>query len=361
MSVASYRPLLRLMLVLACLGSSMGQAAERSNMFQKLFQKRGAAESITKLQDVHGPWLILAATFSGDDARSAATTYAQQLKVGLKVPAFLMERSSETPDKLAVSERIRTDDETGTLIPKQVAVKYLNNSPTYSVAVLVGEFHSRDDPQIDSLLAKVNSFQPKSKLPGGQMSNMAFLTRNPLLPDDFFQAPRVDKFIEDLNRQDWIKHSLLDCPGRFTVRVASFRGPEVVTVSAKAKSDGKDPSSTLDRAASKAHKMTASLRSRGVEAYEFHDRYGSYVMIGSFDQLGYELPGGQFQYEPAIIDVLREYCGYREVTAKDPATGAVSRTMTLNSEARLPFDVEGKPTAVPRPATSHIYGGSLFK
>ena len=34
-----------------------------------------------------------------------------------------------------------------------------------------------------------------------------------------------------------------------------------------------------------AHKLTVALRSKGWEAYEFHDRYESYVTVGSFDDL----------------------------------------------------------------------------
>ncbi|HAC89842.1 MAG TPA: hypothetical protein DCF63_04295, partial [Planctomycetaceae bacterium] len=190
-----------------------------------------------------------------------------------------------------VTERIHTDD-SGNLVPKQLSIKYANDQEQRSVAVLVGEFHSKEDPQIEQVLTKVRAFQPKSKIEGFDQRGIAFLTRNPKLPDDFFQAPKVDSFVQELNRQQWIEYSLLDCPGRFTGRVASFRGPEVVTVAAKAKSS--DPGTALDRAANKAHKMTQSLRSKGVEAYEFHDRYGSYVMIGSFDSLWREISGGLF-------------------------------------------------------------------
>lgn len=325
---------------------------------KRLLQRRDASTQDLTLQDRHGPWLILAGSFSGSHAQASATVLALELQSALGVPAFIMEKTSDEAKQLAVTQRIRTDD-AGKLIPKQLSIKYANDQEQRSVAVLVGEFHSKEDPQIDLMLAKVRAFQPKSKIEGFDQRGIAFLTRNPKLPDDFFQAPKVDSFVEELNRQQWIQHSLLDCPGRFTVRVASFRGPEVVTVAAKAKSN--DPGTALDRAANKAHKMTQSLRSKGIEAYEFHDRYGSYVMIGNFDSLGRELPGGQFEYDSGITAILNRFCGYREVTAKDPTTGAVSRTVSLNSEARLPFDIEGKPLAVPRTSTTTIYGGSLFK
>lgn len=343
------------------LGMHPSTFADRPNFVKQLFQKREARDAKWELQDKHGPWLVLAATFSGEESRSSALAYAKEIKDRLRVPAFIMEQQYDDDQSVATGERIVTD-EFGRMIPKQVSARFANNFPKNSVAVLVGEFHSKDDPQIETLLQKVRNFVPKTKIPGFEdREKIHFLTRNPLLPEDFFQAPRIDRFVEELNRQDWIKNSVLDCPGRFTVRVATFRGSEVVTVAAKANSKNGDPTNALDRAASKAHKLTTILRGRGVEAYEFHDRYGSYVMIGSFDSLGRETADGQFQYDPRIIAILQEFCGYREVTAKDPSTGAIKKTMTLKSESRIPFDVEGKPTAVPRPETSRIYSGSLFK
>jgi|694.fasta_scaffold12510_2 hypothetical protein len=345
------------LLVLFCFVTAPSLYAQQP-FLKRLLQRRDWSAQDLTLQDSHGPWLILAGSFIGSNAQASATALARELQAALGVPAFIMEKSTDEADQLAVTERIHTDDY-GKLIPKQLSIKYANDQEQRSVAVLVGEFHSKEDPQIEQVLTKVRAFQPKSKIEGFDQRGIAFLTRNPKLPDDFFQAPKVDSFVQELNRQQWIEYSLLDCPGRFTVRVASFRGPEVVTVAAKAKSS--DPGTALDRAANKAHKMTQSLRSKGVEAYEFHDRYGSYVMIGSFDSLGREISGGQFEYDPGITAILNRFCGYREVTAKDPTTGAVSRTVSLNSEARLPFDIEGKPLAVPRTTTSKIYGGSLFK
>jgi hypothetical protein len=333
-----------------------------------MFQAKGPSE-VVHLQDKHGPWLILAQTFVGEEGRNHATVYAKELQVKLKEPVFIMERNSETEDVLGRSERARTD-KFGRVEAKTVAAKFANGGPGTSYAVLVGEFHTKEDPQINKLLKQIQKYQPTAKLPGYQRGT-AFLTRNPLLPDDFFQAPAVDSFTQDLNRQDWIidGHSLLDCPGRFTVRVASFRGPEVVSVSTNAKLKAEEPTNALDKAASKAHKLTESLRSRGVEAYEFHDRFGSYVTIGSFNDLGQEIEG-QFQYDPKIVAILNQYCGYEIVKARDKATQAEMQTMSVKTEVinskdggrtLIPFDIEGKPIAVPKTQSSKIYGGSVFK
>ena len=188
----------------------------------------------------------------------------------------------------------------------------------------------------------------------------AFLTRNPLLPEEFFlDTPKVDELVEKLNKN--VEHSLLDCPGKYTVRVATFTGKEVTDFGngARASQLPAQLTDTLDRAAYKANKLTTALREDKVEAYEFHDRYGSYVTIGSFDSLGSQLPDGQFQYNPDMQLVMNQYCGYRNINARDPITNAVIPTTSVNSKDKIPFDIQGKPIAVPRPSAKS-YAGSLL-
>ena len=124
--------------------------------------------------------------------------------------------------------------------------------------------------------------------------------------------------------------------------------------------DSTEISNALDHAALQANKLTTALRERGVEAYEFHDRYGSFVTIGSFEQLGSEIGGGQFQYSPQIKQVINDYCGYRQIQGSDPRTGARITKSSINSLKNIPFDVEGKPMAVPKRDTSKLYSGSLM-
>lgn len=356
-----------LLAVLALVATSGAQltAQTTGNVLKKMFQPKSAADPMA-LQDKNGPWLILAQTFAGDEGKEYAKIYAKELAAHFKVPTFIHEQNSETEDVLGRGERIRTDSQ-GRLDKKELEVKYANTGPNKSYAVLIGEFHTKEDPQIAKLIKQVKQYQPKAKLPTA--NRVLFLTPNPLLPDDFFQTPAVDSFTEALNRQDWIKHSLLDCKGRFTVRVASFRGPEIVDVAAKVKTKTDEPTTALDKAATKAHQMTEALRARGIEAYEYHDKFGSYVTVGSFSSLGQEVDG-QFQYEARITNIMNELCGYRIVPAKDKATGAEMRTMMVKSEevknkngnkGYIPFDIEGKPIAVPKAQASKVYGGSIFK
>ncbi len=96
----------------------------------------------------------------------------------------------------------------------------------------------------------------------------AFITRNPLLPEDYF-APKggVDELVLKMNKN--VKHSLLDCPGKYTVQVAHFTGEVIINQSEiRAIETGikPGPESTkqgLAAAAEKAHELTEALRIKG--------------------------------------------------------------------------------------------------
>ncbi len=359
--------------------------ADDSTSFLSMFKRKSKlSEQPLELQAEHGPWLILAATLTGDDAAAKANALAQEIRTKMRLPSFIMHKALGAPETLGVGERIRTSAD-GQLVPTQLKVKYANSVTASAYAVLVGEFTSTDDPRIPDTLHAIRVAQPAAlgasgKNDGGLVQKTrklfwwqssrdenlkkgpmgaAFVTRNPLLPDDFFQAPKVDEFVAKLNKQ--VKYSLLDCPGRFTVRVASFHGQSVTDFGNGKPSDSlASTTDQLDAAASKANKLTHALRAKGKEAYQFHDRYGSYVMVGSFNDLGQELSPGNFQYNPAMLAIMKELCGYRVIDVKDPRTGAIGSRTSLKSLERIPFDVDGKPMAVPRPETNNVYKGSLL-
>ena len=138
----------------------------------------------------------------------------------------------------------------------------------------------------------------RKRLGKGEQGPMghAFMTRNPLLPREYFVPQAVDEEVAKWNKN--VEYSLLKCPGKYSIKVATFRG----RVSLKAANDG-EPDATETRALSKddplvvaaqnANDLTRALREKGWEAYEFHDRRESYVTVGSFDS-AQQLPTGQF-------------------------------------------------------------------
>ena len=61
-----------------------------------------------------------------------------------------------------------------------------------------------------------------------------------------------------------------------------------------------------------------------------------------------------------IQQILDELCGYTTVDAKLKSSQTMTKVQSLKSLDKIPFDIEGKPMAVPRAATSKLYGGSLM-
>lgn len=358
------------------------------NMFRK---KQTLSASELQLEAKHGPWMILATTLSGDDAEQKAYALANEIRNKLRLPAFVMHKTSSDNAVLGTGQRIRTDGRSGQMVQNKLKLKYANSSTLDAYAVLVGEFTSTNDPRFDNALNAVRVAQPialgatdtkdaSEKDPNWLVKNTralfwwqssrndnlqkgpmgaAFKTRNPLLPAEYFQdAPTLDSFVTSLNKQ--VKHSLLDCKGRFTVRVASFYGQSATDFSGGQRFKLDKTSDSLDVAAQQANKLTLALRKQGAEAYQFHDRYGSYVTVGSFEDIGKNDANNQFQYNPAMVSVMNKYCGYQYLDVRDPRTGGITKKQSLKSLEKIPFDVEGKPISVPKPQANGIYSGSLL-
>ena len=172
--------------------------------------------------------------------------------------------------------------------------------------------------------------------------HLAFVIPNPLLPEDFFTRQQVDKFVLEMNSD--VTNSLLDCPGRYSVRVATFTGAG--TFDQKAiEEGGKDVEfqGRLVEAAEKAHRLTETLRRSGWQAWEFHDRESSMVCVGSIDQLAVQQANGTLATHPEIVRVVKEL-------GPDPAKLAVGQIMPRSIDGVL-LDVQPKPIDVPRVPT----------
>jgi hypothetical protein len=185
---------------------------------------------------------------------------------------------------------------------------------------------------------------------------LAFVTTNPLLPDEFFQPRGIDNFTERLNQG--MKYSLLDCPGRFTVKVGTFNGfvsfnPETI----KAAMENKDASSRLEEGARKAYRLAVALRAKGYEAYQFHDRNSSIVTVGSFGSPPVTRGDGSIVYEPQVQELIRLFGAKRKSSGPLAGSGPVGPTAGIKPEALLgiPFDVHPTLIEVPRRALSADY------
>ncbi|HBE71787.1 MAG TPA: hypothetical protein DDW52_26890 [Planctomycetaceae bacterium] len=388
----------RLLAGLLALAVTSAAAAKPPAIFD-IFRKQKVPDGPLELRPEHGPWLVMAAVVTEDEGHSKAVALAKELRETLRIPAFVMKRTSGTPDALGMGERVRTNVLTGEREVKKLKSRFISGGAEEGFAVLVGEFDSIEDPRVEKTLEQIRKLRPKSLLTDQARPDLddastnwivqkyrssvwnrnnrtsdlgpmgrAFATRNPLLPEEYFlDSPKLDEFVTELNSK--VKHSLLKCTGKYTVRVATFTGKDITGFGSNGLTSPEASTkvtSRLDRAALRAHQMTTRLRERGVEAYEFHDKYGSYVTIGSFDSLGTEVDG-QFRYNPRMTAVAEKYCGYEVVNAENKITGRIAPINTLktvdknpkDTTGRIPFDLQGKPMAVPRPYSS-VYGGSLL-
>ena len=339
-------------------------------------------DAMHPLAEKDGPWLVLATTFRGETARDDAKKLAQELRGRHKLAAYTHEKAFDYTGR---QKGVGLNPD-GT--PK--TMRYANARQVIEVAVLVGDFASCEDPRGQKTLQKIKTLHPEAL--GGRPSksglvsdfiqlnrehvgadgkavkppmHAAMLIPNPLLPDDFFARQQVDQFVQEMNAD--VTHSLLDCPGRYTVRVATFTGagtfdqPGAVAAPEKPRGSvdafvamlkgngwadpqvqGVEGESRLVEAADKAHRLTEALRRQGWQAWEFHDRDSSVVCVGSIDRLSVPQGDGRAAPHPEIA---------RIVSGLGPEPAALARGQVLpRSFDGIMLDVQPKPIDVPRPA-----------
>jgi hypothetical protein len=365
-------------LLIACLGFSNINATKAQAELPSLLRIFGKAKpanadpsKVYELSQEDGPWLILASTLVGEGARERANKLAIEIRSDLGLPAFIYKENFDFTGK-----------------PKDFQghkrVRYANQYQYEAYVVLVGEYDRVDHPSVErdlkaikgakpvvledpkEVAAELNAQTPASavkvvatklkaiSLGGRRPGPMAgaFVTRNPMLPEDYFEAPLVDSFVSQLN-ESFQDYNLLDCDGKFTVIVKTFSGSNTIANSKQEKSFTPNVK-RLDRMATDAAMMVKELRKKGVEAYQFHDRERSLVTVGSFDVLGRELPNGGFRYNPQILQTMREFSAVNV----DPALArqVPAGKMAGNNINMIPFDVEPTPIAVPRKTKRSLYG-----
>jgi len=374
--------------------------------------KRAAKESqdVATLKPEHGPWLIFAYSFEGDKAKEQATNLAKEIQRDLGLAAFVMEKKFDYSAKV-LGSGYRED---GT----QKVMKYRDSRVVSGYAVMAGEFDSIDNPSVPGILDRVKTYQPKTlaseetgqgdkskseevdnvrsakkwlsgfskEKPKGPLEH-AFVTRNPLLPPDFFQSPDLEKFVYDMNRQPgYNEHSLLDCKSKYTVRVLTFRGDSEFVSWGKSTSgdeQGQGPSA-LEQAAERAYIAMKALRVAGYEAFQYHDREQSIVTVGGFDQLGTTDSSNRFVYAADIRAVMERFSTDGQLAdtsrfdlnfgkAVQPRLlldlvdqrkipelyqGSRKEQLAYYSKLAVGFDLKPTPMAIPRYSASKIYAGS---
>ena len=324
------------------------------------------------LKQENGPWMIYAASFAGPEAENEAHQLVIELRQKYKVPAYIHHQAYDFTETVEGRGLDRYGE------PRKM--RYQNPARFDEVAVLVGNFPSVDAPAMAKLLeelkyANPNTLDPndrntglrfagfrafqksinpnKAKSSKGPMGQ-AFVTRNPMLPESYFAQSGVDNFVAQMNRG--VKHSLLECPGKYTVRVATFRGAsELDQGKVKQLLRSGRMESRLAEAAEKAHFLVTQLRKRNIEAYEFHDRTESLVTVGSFDSVGTPRTDGKTEINPAILKIMKCY-GAQEQTLPGGRVGLAPRAV-----GGIPFDVQPMPVEVPRRSIGADYARTSYR
>jgi hypothetical protein len=358
---------------------AMAEAAPPWNNLMSLGGVDADPAKTYSLTEANGPWMIMACSFSGDGAEKQAQELAYELRKRYKVAAYTYKGRFDPGEAQG-----RGVDEFGN--PRKWKYQKYKDSkdkeqarnPELSeVAVLVGEYQSAEDSDAQVMLRKIKFATPQClEVKDGQETHQdltgwrmiqkqvyeaigsekkklgpmghSFLVPNPMLPADYFsQRKAVDEEIVALNKG--VPYSLLDCPGKYTVQVATFKGQVIIKQEEiKAIQEGrKEMKGELAEAARKADQLTAALRMKGYEAYQFHDRYLSMVTVGSFNSVGTPRTDGRTEINPEIHKIMTTF-GAESKTLPGQATPVTP----LKTLVGIPFDIQPIPVEAPKRSIS---------
>jgi hypothetical protein len=409
MSVLPYRSLLALALSAAAMTGDAAEPFWRQVMPRKKVEADPNADY--NLTENNGPWLIMAASFTGELGEQEARALVNELRRRYNLPAYYYAMTFKIGDERPG----RGLDDYGAPIRR----RYQRGNQVLEHAVLVGEFAHIDEPDAQNLLERVKTLEPDAlKIETGEPTSQslidvrqfnraisqklgrpvtngpmghAFLTRNPLMPKEYFVPPGVDADVAKWNKD--VEHSLLKCPGKYSIKVATFRGRTLLKA---ANDDIEDDQRTrqatehdpLVQAAKNAHDLTVALRSKGWEAYEMHDRHESYVCVGSFNEMqrledGRLLPATREAqiiintFGAATPNIGFDKAAYKELGVKDDAISKVQIKEELIKQqfdsrfskglgdaaegfhpkrfVGLPFDIIPLPVEAPKQSISSAY------
>ncbi|MBA2115631.1 hypothetical protein [Bremerella alba] len=335
------------------------------------FQRvEASAEKSYELTEDHGPWLIMATSFTGPGAEKDANDLVLELRKDYAMQAYTWHQDYDYTDTVVGKGYDRYGG------PKKM--RYMNDVSFTSFVVMVGNFETVDASGVEKTLNKIKTAKPKvfqesytvkndtiktirQKLreaiaaeddkEKGPMGN-AFVTRNPLLPEEYFRPKGMDELVLSMNQDS--QYSLLNCSGKYTVRVATFRGAVELDQKKIEEIEQKNIVSgrRLAIAAEKAEKLAGALRKQGVEAYSFHDRSESIVTVGAFETIGTPRRDGKIEINPQVKRIMD---GYKGGTGTATIEGGVSPSYKPKSLNGVVFDVQPVPVEVPKVSIAADY------
>ncbi len=333
------------------------------------------------LAEDNGPWMVMACSFSGEGAEKQAKELVYELRKKYKLPAYTYrgrfdpgEAQGRGLDELGNPRKFQYNKYKDSKDKEKARHPHLTE-----VAVLVGNYQDVEDPAAQKTLAKIKYATPdclavdkdgqkktyqsltgwrlmqrqvyeaigSEKKKKGPMGH-AFVVPNPLLPPEFFSPKQgIDPLVLDMNKD--AEFSLLDCPGKYTVQVATFKGQVIIKQDEikEIQNGNRQLKSELAEAAEKAHLLAKALREKGYEAYEFHDRYASIVTVGSFTSVGTPRPDGKTEINPQVHKIM-EVFGAQSTTLP----GQTTPVTPLKTLVGIPFDIQPIPVEVPKRSIS---------
>ena len=293
---------LRLSFLLAavCLSSPLALHAIENNPHKRY-----------ELNERHGPWMIMVATFSdikdpnlrkeGMSAEEAADKLVHELRAK-DIPAYVYSQGAKR-EKIDTFDRLGNKDQRTYVAQNDM------------ICVLAGNYDSYEATTAQDTLARVKKFKPKFMAEPDKIGAVvrdakgtkkgpfggAFLTINPARKPGDVVKKQVDQETKYFNSN--IDYALVNLKRRYTLKVATFTGKSAVPMgnskymgkeSAFEKSIFDSNSYNLARAGEDAMQLTYAMRHKSpitrktfgfdsFDAYVYHDKVQSYVTVGGFD------------------------------------------------------------------------------
>ncbi len=358
------------------------------------FSRKPKSNEIATLTEKSGPWLVMVTSFSGEDGEQRAIRLANELSGSHRFKTYVYKHhfQFDIESRGKGYQVLELPGNQKTTIPKSMKANRVTDFE--EVAVLIGDFSSVDDPKAQKTLEFIKNLRPESlanqeindevldgeNLAGERLAayrmwadwkttgqfrplRSAFVLANPLLPDEYFAARFMDSAL--IKDNVGLKYSLLNCPGTYSVKVATFTGRgtmdpvEIERIKEEEMSKRRKRQSVTEsklvNAAKRATLLTAELRRQGFEAYEFHDEFESYVCVGSFDWVADEDERGRTQTNPEVEKTILTFMGQdirSNVDHQRNSASLTGKTFPLPAkfvEAGVVCDVQPLPVLVPKP------------
>lgn len=298
-----------------------------------------------------GPWMILVASFEGENSGRLAEEMVAAIRRDYKLPAYLYNRGDEERRKEQERiDRIREEKRKSYRaygVPDSVPIRVATVRIEDQFAVLVGGYKDMESGR--KALDQVRKLKPAADKVGKFMVTFeatddparnkvkekqenpfatAFVAHNPTVTIE--KDPEKGKLenLKEYNADEG--YSLLKCGRPYTLLVKSFQGASAVqSVSGSGSAMTKTGfnGSLLSAAAKQAHSLAQLLRKElHYDAYVLHTEYNSYVTVGGFDKAD----------DPKLLQLQR--------TFTNPQFGPLRDLRNLDQLMAQPT-----PMAVPKP------------